>query len=307
MSVSPPKSYIQRRRLEFIEWKLYWERRLNRSDIEEQFEVSTPQASTDIKLYRELAGENFEYDSGRKAYLPTKSFKPKFLTISADRLLLQLRAYLINALGRKDVWFREIPPVDMAPDIIRDIDPRRLKSVLSAIRRKRQIEIEYQSLTKCKWRTIAPHALAFDGYRWHLRAWSPDRNDFRDFVLSRIRGMRKSGPASFSPEHDMEWHRKVVLKLCPHPDLDAQQTEAIQCDYNMKNGMREVSVRLSMAYYFIKRMNLDLDDIPAKRAQIRLANIDEVNEAIAVAKRETGDLVGEALAEQHAHAEQQNQ
>jgi hypothetical protein len=103
--------------------------------------------------------------------------------------------------------------------------------------------------------------------------------------------MRKSGPASFSAEHDLEWHKKIVLKLCPHPDLDAQQAEAIQCDYNMKNGYRDVSVRLSMAYYFIKRMNLDLEDLPAKRAQIRLANIDEVNEAIALARRETDELV----------------
>ena len=122
-----------------------WEQRLNRGDIESKFQLSTPQASSDIKLYRDVAGGNFDYDSTAKSYVPSKSFKPQFLSVSADRLLLQLRAYLIGALAEEDLWFRKVPPVGMVPDIVRAIDPKSLGLILSAIRDKREIEIEYQS------------------------------------------------------------------------------------------------------------------------------------------------------------------
>ena len=59
---------------------------------------------------------------------------------------------------------------------------------------------------------------------------------------------------------------------------------AIQRDYAMENGRREVEVRLSMAYYFIKRMNLDLPDVPPARAQICLANLKEVKRALEKAR-----------------------
>lgn len=36
----------------------------------------------------------------------------------------------------------------------------------------------------------------------------------------------------------------------------------------------------SMAYYFIKRMNLDLPDLPPARAQICLENLEEVKRAL---------------------------
>ena len=42
------------RRLEFIEFRLYWEGGINRSDIMDQFGVSVPQASKDLSQYQEL-------------------------------------------------------------------------------------------------------------------------------------------------------------------------------------------------------------------------------------------------------------
>ncbi|PSJ43344.1 hypothetical protein [Allosphingosinicella deserti] len=63
--------------------------------------------------------------------------------------------------------------------------------------------------------------------------------------------------------------------------MTEEQSLAIQRDYAMKEGRREIDVRLSMAYYFIMRMNLDL---PPTRAQICLSNIDEVRKAIDDAK-----------------------
>lgn len=286
MSIDEKRPWTQNRRFEFIEWKLFWEGALNRSDLEDTFEISTPQASVDLRRYRELAGDSIEYDGTTRAFRPAADMKPSFLKVSADRLLIQLRALLTGALPRSEVWFRNLPPIDMAPDIVRHVDPDCLRRILDAIRTKRCVEVRYQSLTNSRTRQIAPHALAFDGYRWHVRAWACDRDDFRDFVLTRIDHIRPGPPADFDAADDIEWNTKVELDLRPHPGLTEEQSLAIQRDYSMIDGRRAIEVRLSMAYYFIMRMNLDLPDLPPARAQISLHNLDEVQGAIRDAKAE---------------------
>ena len=276
-------------RLRFIEWRLFWEGRINRSDLEERFGVSTPQASVDLRHYRELAGANIEYDATQKRYVGSKDMKPRFLRPSANILLLQLRALANGVLRRDDVWFSEIPAVDVAPEISRDVRAEILRRVLDAIRTRRAMSVKYQSLTSSRWRDIAPHAIAFDGHRWHARAWCCDRQEFRDFVLSRIERLGRLKPVNFDPDHDLEWNSKTKLRLRPHPGLTEEQSQAIQRDYHMRDGVLEVEVRLSLAYYFIKRMNLDLDLKPA-RAQIRLANLSEVEAAIADARTASREL-----------------
>ncbi len=87
-------------RYEFMEWKLFWEGQLNRSDLEAAFDISTPQASVDLKNYRGLAEGNVEYDSTAKSFVPGAAIRPRFLVPSADRLLLQLRALMSGALPR---------------------------------------------------------------------------------------------------------------------------------------------------------------------------------------------------------------
>jgi hypothetical protein len=278
------RSWTLSRRLEFVEWKLFWEGRLNRNDLEEKFGISTPQASVDLRTYRNVAGDNIDYNATEKTYLPGKDMRPRFLRISADHILLQLRAFLTGALPREDLWFREMPPVDMAPDIVRHVDPDFLRVILTAIRTHQAVEIRYQSLTSSRWRAVAPHALAFDGFRWHLRAWCCEREDFRDFVLSRIDELGELKSASYDPADDIEWNTKTTLKLCPHPGLNQEQRQAIRRDYDMAEGCREIEVRISMAYYFIMRMNLDLKDLPPQRAQIELENLAEVQAAIQEAK-----------------------
>lgn len=296
MSDDLKRPWTQNRRFEFIEWKLFWEGQLNRSDLELQFEISTPQASVDLKRYREMAGENIEYDATEKAFVPTPKLTPQFMKPSADRLLLQLRALLSAVMPRQDLWFKRIPPIDMAPDLARHVDSEGLRLILSAIRTRAAINVRYQSLTNIRWRRIAPHAIAFDGHRWHLRAWACDQNDFRDFVLSRIDEFGDIEPASYDPRDDIEWNTHCTLRLRPHPGLTPDQSLAIQRDFDMTDGQRELEVRLSMAYYFIKRMNLDLKDLPATRVQICIENLAEVDAAISAAKEEVRARIASRVA-----------
>jgi hypothetical protein len=296
--VEPPGRNLAPR-LQFIEWRLFWEGRLNRSDLEERFGISTPQASVDLRHYRELAGANIQYDATQKRFVAPKEMKPRFLRVSTNRLLLQLRAWMSGVLRREDLWFSDIPAVGVAPEIARDVRADVLRRVLDAIRTRRALSVRYQSLTSSRWRDIAPHAIAFDGHRWHARAWCCDRHEFRDFVLTRIERLGHWKSVSFDPEHDLQWNRTATLRLSPHPDLTEEQSQAIQRDYDMRKGVREIEIRLSLAYYFIKRMNLDLDDLEPARAQIRLDNLDEIEIAIRDAKSASKKLAQERSETSH--------
>ena len=77
-------------RLEFIEFRLFWEGGINRSDITGFFGVSVPQASKDLTQYQELAPDNVRYDRSEKRYFATDSFCPRFLKPDADHYLAQL-------------------------------------------------------------------------------------------------------------------------------------------------------------------------------------------------------------------------
>ncbi|MYC59057.1 MAG: WYL domain-containing protein [Gammaproteobacteria bacterium] len=245
----------------------------------------------DLRHYRDSAGDNIKYDATRKQFIASKNMKPQFLEASANRLLLQLRAFVSGTLNRDALWFRQIPPVGIAPELVRDVRNSVLRKVLKAIRTQQSLSVYYQSLRNSRWRDIAPHALVFDGYRWHTRAFCCERQEFRDFVLTRIERLRGLKPVSFDARHDLEWNRMISLKLCPHPGLTEEQSQAIQRDFGMRESVREIRVRLSLAYYFIKRMNLDLDGLEPTRAQIRLNNLSEVEEAIQSAKEESRRLV----------------
>src|SRR5712671_1239155 len=102
-------------RLEFIEFRLFWDGIVNRSDITERFGVSVPQASADLTQYRELAPENIRYDASGKRFLPTPSFNPRFLKPNAERYLAQTKAISENVIARPETWIDQLPEVGITP------------------------------------------------------------------------------------------------------------------------------------------------------------------------------------------------
>ena len=72
------------RRLEFIDFRLQWDGRLNRSDLMEHFGISVPQASADIAAYAELAPDNLVYDRSARVYVASSGFAGDAGTISVE-------------------------------------------------------------------------------------------------------------------------------------------------------------------------------------------------------------------------------
>jgi len=247
------------RRLEFIEFRLFWEGRVNRGDLTESFGVSVNQASTDLNRYLGMALDNMAYDKSARTYTRGADFSPLFLKPDASQYLSQLRSVADGILDRSDAWIGELPPYDAAPTPVRGVNARTLRSMLAAIRRSEEIEIKYQSLSRPEplWRWVAPHAIGFDGFRWHARAFCEIDQTFKDFLLSRIIKTRGTRSSETTPTSDADWNEKVVLEIGPHPDLSDTQKKVIALDYGMHGGKAQIPVRRALLYYALKRLGLD--------------------------------------------------
>ena len=121
-------------RLEFIEFRLFWEGSINRADIVEYFGVSVPQASKDLTLYQERAPGNMEYDTRGKRYVAATKFVLRFLNPDPYVYLAQLRSVVEGAVPAHDFWIAALPKADVALTPKRDIDIEALRRILDAAR-----------------------------------------------------------------------------------------------------------------------------------------------------------------------------
>lgn len=253
------------RRLEFIEFRLYWEGGINRADITEYFGVSVPQASKDLSQYQELAPGNMEYDKSGKRYFATAKFKPRFLNPDPDRYLSQLRSIAEHISAPQETWLSAVPPLDSMPIPHRHVEPAVLRTILAAVRGRHAVKVLYQSMNPKHpdpmWRGISPHAFGNDGLRWHVRAFCHEENKFKDFLLSRCIDSRLDGEAHAAASDDSEWNGFFEVKLKPNPKLSQAQQRVIAEDFDMDNNENKLLVRKALLYYFEKRFRLDVGDV----------------------------------------------
>lgn len=272
------------KRLEFVDFRLFWDGHINRGDLVDTFGISVPQASMDLRNYQEAAPGNIEYDKKSKAYVARLSYQPVFFTPSADHFFAQLRLFAAGVLGVDQLWIGSMPPFAALPVLRRRADPTTLRQILVALRNKLSMNVRYQSFTSpaSRWRWISPHALAFDGFRWHVRAWCHNRMVFHDFVLARLLEIGDERPSNVDSSHDVGWNTELVLRIGPHPDMQEGARRAIELDYGMSGGVVEVTTRVCLVHYLKRQLGLDRD--PAKNEpwsqQIILINGDEVDSAV---------------------------
>lgn len=283
-------------RLEFIEFRLVWEGRINRSDIAEQFGVKVQQASADLGLYDSLAPGNMHYLRNAKTFVPSPAFEPKFLRKDADRQLLQLAAIGGGLIEARDSWFHDLPSMAVVPTPAHGVSTETVRWLLEAIRHRKAIEILYQSMDRPEpmARMIEPHSLGHDGRRWHARAWCPRNNAFRDFQLSRIEAAGLQGPAVMDREADREWWEEVVLILAPNPNLKEGARRSLSREYGMERGRLRVTMRVALAWYAIRSLNLDLEGLEPQRQQLVLTNRDQVDEVCRRAETDAKEAIAAA-------------
>ena len=194
------------RRLEFIEFRLFWQGTLNRRDLREQFGISDQQASADLAAYQKAAPGNCEYDRNAKRYGLGEDFAPVFGAPDAQTYLNELRSVDAGITTREESWVGKFPTFATVPYPKRSVDVELLRKALRAIEVGQALQVFYQSLTRPHpiWRWITPHALGYDGHRWHTRAFCHRSGSFSDFVLGRILETREVAPHEVDRELDRQ-------------------------------------------------------------------------------------------------------
>lgn len=245
------------RRLAFIAQRLLWEGRINRADIVSHFGVSPNQASADLRRFEAAHPAALAYDTRARTYRAGPGL-PRPAEADAARLLRELRLMAEGVLAADEAMLAQPPAVGLAEAPARRVDPQVLAAVLSAIRERRGLAVSYRSFSSgdVRPRLIAPHALIFDGFRWHARAHDGDQDAFRDFVLGRMGAAALEGPAARGAEQDADWNRRVRLRVEPHPALTAIQRETIAIDYGMTGFRLELVARRALVWYLRRRLGL---------------------------------------------------
>lgn len=275
-----------KKRMEFIETRLFWEGAISRRDLTEHFGISNPQASKDIKQYIKLAPDNIHYDNSAKKYLAPEKFYPRLTTPSCESYFSDL---LVSKTPNNSFICGKIPPYDIIPIPTRITDPNVLRAILKAIKNSAKIGIEYQSMSRPNpiFRYIAPHTLVNDGFRWHIRAYCRKKEDYRDFNLSRIIRCEEMKETVIDHSNDLLWHSYIRLKLIPHPKLNRNQQKCIEHEYGMVDGECELNTRAAFVFYLEKNLKLsqNSEGKSPNRYQIVLANREEVDSTIEILKR----------------------
>lgn len=267
-------------RLYFVEERLFWLGAINRQDLIAKYGISTSQASADINRYLALDPPGVRYDKSAKRYVAGEDFRPVLQPADAGRILAELRLVDAGVLESQATSLGSAPPLDATPVPDRPVDPIVLRSVWQAIERRQRLDIRYQSMSRPEpsRRKIEPHALAHDGFRWHVRAWDGETASFRDFVLGRISAPASLGLARRAGEADDDWNRWTELRIAPHPDLTPAQRRAVCLDYGIESDYTSLPVRRALLFYALRRLGLDTppETRPPQEQHIILLNREEV-------------------------------
>jgi hypothetical protein len=283
------------RRLEFIEFRLLWERTINRGELMEFFGISAQQASADLAKYMQIAPDNIAYDKRRKAYCATPQLTPALVTPDAQAYLQRLREQgeAGGAAGGSFMGWRA--PVDVVRMPSRSIAPDVLMRLLWAMRDGVELQVRYQSMRRpsptLRW--IAPHAFAFDGLRWHARAWCHENHNYRDFVLSRILEVAAERPTEIDTTSDAWWHSFVEVVVRPRVGLTTGQRAAIESDFGMHGGRLVLRSRKALAFYLLRHLRLDREsDEPPAAQPLELVNSVDLIDVLAAGRKSSAISLG---------------
>jgi len=273
-----------KQRLTLLEATVFWTGELVTGFLTSTFSISRVQATKDIALYLSLRPDNLRYDRSLKRYLITEQFSPLLITGSPQECLQVLQASQ-SAAPPVVTLMSNLPAVEVLALPTRRIDVTVLRPVLQAARFGLVLEIGYQSMSTPQPVThkVLPHTLVFDGWRWHMRAFSYSHNDFRDFVLARIHQASVAGKPEKPSPVDTLWETQLTVEIGPHPGLSDSQKQAVERDFGMADGKCSSSVRAALLSYLLLSLRIGKDDYQreAMAQQIVLLNRDELQPYLA--------------------------
>ncbi|WP_026958889.1 helix-turn-helix transcriptional regulator [Aliagarivorans taiwanensis] len=268
-------------RYRMIEIIALWEGRLTTKHLIQSFGIGRQQASKDINSYiTEVAPGSLIYDKQLKGYKPSDSFSPKLTSGQADEYL--------HILARQEdmaITFSELnmgfENTEMVRPITRNISPEVLRPLVQAIREKKRVDISYTSMKNGKEveRIISPHTLVCTPLRWHVRAFCEHAQGYRDFVLSRIRGLPDiNDKIVMGRDQDEAWNTALEVHLSPDHRLSESQAAVVAHDYGMTNNIIKIPTSAALVRYVLDAYNIDVKllDLDPKGQQVVLSNYEQL-------------------------------
>jgi hypothetical protein len=244
-----------RDRIAHIDFTLLFKGEAVRADLVDRFSIAAAQATKDFTMYRELAPGNIEYDQKLKLHKRGEAFEPLF-----DYDVVRTLATISQGYGDGFTGKVKPPLACEAPYHLNKPSLSIVAKVTEAIHKGKALSITYVSLSSGETtREIVPHTLVDNGLRWHVRGFDRKHNEFRDFVLTRIKAAVVLEGSTLSETEletqDRQWNRFVELELVPHPRIE--HCEAIELDYGMAGGVLKVEIRAATAGYLLRLWNVD--------------------------------------------------
>lgn len=281
MGTTSTPRWGQHRRLAFIDFRLQYEGRINRRDLIDFFGISVPQASSDFTAYAERAPGNLKYDSKERAYVVEKGFSPVYVRSTATSYLAEINGLELGTVDRDESFVGTVPSTGVVATPARLIEAREVAILTQAIRDSVALSAVYQSMDRPEPHQvlISPHALGFDGLRWHVRAWWHEGAQFRDFAIGRLLVLNKDEfSKKIDPTLDIGWSEKVPIVLVPHPGLSPDQRACVAKDYGMNNERYVLECRKAMLFYTLRHLNLSnpLQIGPAAQQHVVIQNAEDV-------------------------------
>lgn len=270
-------------RLQYIEIMAFYTGVVTRSDVARAFGISDAAATKDLKLYGQLAPDNLIYRHTVFGFVPNERFQAIYADLSPASVLPMIANNLAVAQGPYgDEQIYGIT-VDTLPLPNRLPEPAVLAQIVRAVRQQEKVKVVYHSLSdrdSSPYRVIEPHSLVNTGLRWHVRAYSNDTYDFRDFVLSRfVEAQLLDEAAESNVEYDDDWVEILSLKLSPHPRLDERKRQSLMIDYHAEDDVIELNVRRALIGYALQRLSVDTTSdhsLNPNAYQLIVTNRDEI-------------------------------
>jgi hypothetical protein len=253
------ENWAARERLRVLEMLLWWRGWVGRSDLLERFGISAAQASSDFQKYLEMNGREVFYQTSRKRYEAAENFVCRLHEPSLEEAVRVLLSGDVKPPTPGG-------PAEGMPDRLailalpkREADPGIARRVFVALLAGHRLRVFYHSLNSnaAAWRYLNPAALAWDGRRWHVRAWCENHRAWRDFVLGRIGKAEWPEPAAEDLPPDEDWLAWETVRLRLNPALGVEARAALKMDYGLESDLMEVRVRRALKGYLLAEMFID--------------------------------------------------
>ncbi|MBL4284644.1 WYL domain-containing protein [Vibrio fluvialis] len=245
----------QEKRLRLIDFYLMFYGKVNRADLMKHGEISIATSSRAFNQYREEFGQNLIFDVGRKCYVRSDKFLPKF-----DHNAFAALRFFAWGIEETQVDTKTYG-VNNSERIIENLSPTIVSLITRAIVDKKSLIVDYSSSSGQKARVFSPHSVFFGLGAWHVRGWDSEANNGkgsgRSFKVSRIVSAQTDDNSKYVTQiEDKEWLTPITLSVAPHTQHANRDNLVWELQMDGK-PIRNLTTNAALAGYVLNDLRVD--------------------------------------------------